>query len=671
MKTLLLVPLFVMAAASLTSAQPSALYYDASANRTCAISQADFDMLTMPAPPVAFVPTCLPARFNSEGQTMWSIAINRGRFGASYNKIACSVVDLGTGILEPRGLADVPALSLSSLGTPVPHGGRLPSAISVAPLSAVTLLQQLLDPAQMNQPRITLIAQHDELELARITLDRERQELENGITQVRGPMVPPPGPASCAGVSGSPAISTLSACVTTVQISLSAMAMWNSVTFDSSRREVETRVRDLATLKSRIDAFSFASALERYENELAQLEAKYNVFRQNLSLVQATITSFTSPTPLGPTPLSVAFPASLSELQKAEAIRQLKTQYAKVLEEDQINEIVDTLATALATQAFRTRLAETAKTLLDYATDEMTKGEASTTNVGLRQKTAAALRTSAMILRTEVASLNAQFGGLFATINNVYFTQPDLTVRTEALSAPIEAGRNGRAHCTITPAETFKPYRFDASVSGGSGTQALVLPGVTQPLPGSASADPSQAPSNNFTFEVHRVYRAIIVGGFVFSSLPKQSFAVVTRERTKSDGSKESVLLATRTDNQRPSPYYLLGFNYYFKPRDSFRLPGQNQSDWTPGVLFGVGITDSKQFFVGPNFEPTLGIDLSFGLHYGERRDLIEGVRAEVTALPSGTTEAPTRMVLKPAFYFMFGLDVNLFRRFLGQLAPQ
>lgn len=598
---------------------------------------------------------------------MWNVVVRNGRFGARYGKISCSVTDLGTGIFEPRGLSDVAPISLASLGTPVPHGGRLPSTITVAALNPVALLQQLIDPAQMNQPRITLMSQRDELDLARAGLANELTSTQASVAQVTGVAPAVTTPAACNAVSGAPSVLPLTACANLTQTTTLTPAAWTPVAFDTARREIDTRVNDLATLRTTIDAYAFDRALEGYENELSQLEGKYNTLRQNLNLVEATLKTFTSPaaTP----PFAAAFPGPLTAIQKAEVVRQLRAQYAKVLEDDQINALAEQLETTLSSRPFRDRLAATAQDLNAFVNAEKLTGGASDANRTARQADAATLRASILAMRGQVAVLNGRFATMFATINNAYFTTPDLTVVTETFSVPLDTNHNGRAHCSITPSETFKPYRFDSSALPKAGAQALVLPGAPQPQ-ASGSSDPTQMPRNTFTFEIHRYYRANIVGGFVFSNLRKQAFGVTTQERTKSDGSKESVIVAKGTDDQRPSPFYLVGLNYYFKPRDSFRLAGQNRTDWTPGVLFGVGLTDTKQFFVGPNFEPTLGIDLSLGVHWGEQEQLQLDVKPNDTVLPAGTTVPPTRKVMTPAFYVMFGFDVNLFRRFMGQLAP-
>src|SRR5260370_19657500 len=64
-----------------------------------------------------------------------SIVILHPRFRADYSVEIKSQRDRGPGTIEVRGLNDISPINLSTLGTPVPHGGIPPSGVTVTPLT--------------------------------------------------------------------------------------------------------------------------------------------------------------------------------------------------------------------------------------------------------------------------------------------------------------------------------------------------------------------------------------------------------------------------------------------------------------------------------------------------------------------------------------------------------
>src|SRR5260370_17004172 len=93
--------------------------------------------------------------------------------------------DRGPGTIGVRGLNGISAINLSTLGTPVPHGGTPPSAVTVTPLTPAQVLTQLLDQTQMNQPQLTLLAQARDLANAAKVTERDRTELNIQIDRIR------------------------------------------------------------------------------------------------------------------------------------------------------------------------------------------------------------------------------------------------------------------------------------------------------------------------------------------------------------------------------------------------------------------------------------------------------------------------------------------------------
>jgi hypothetical protein len=674
------------AARAQSSSRPfsAALVYDALADGPiCPISErgakflSDAERRHEPLPPDIQI-SCGRAAF--EDTTGLTLFVLRPRFGADYGSITCKSIDLGTGVLEPRGLQDVTPLALGTLGTPVPHGGAQPSVITVTPLTPAMVLAQLIDPVRMNQPRLTLEAQWTDILRARHTLDVEAGDLRTAIGRVRtgGPEAPPV-PAACGAISGAPAVQRLNTCVEAIAARVAANDRnppivlppgaappcepatgakddggmpvafpWNTREFLCVVSQIDARIEDLTMIRNQLAAYGVAGAVDRVLTESDQLIAKVHTFEANLTVIERTIADFRGQK------------STMSALQRVEIKKQLKDRYGAQLDDAELNELVTHLVIASSGHAFRDRFERTISALELAAAAYHTQVGIQLAQVQHQADDAQAARNG---LSRDIDTLNGSFAGLFTAINNVYRTRADAVPVAYPLTLIDLPGSNKDVFCELAVTEKFKPYRFTA-VTAPPAPAGAAGPIVTTPSNVSASAAQANLPSSlprRFTFEVHKLWHANIVGGFVFSSLPHTEFGVHTQD---------GAIVATRTDNQRPVAHYLLGFNYYLKPRDTFWRTSTRPSYWIPGVMFGIGIENSKQFFVGPNFEPTLGVDFSFGWHYGEQDALPLNVTADKTALPAGTTTASTRSVMKSGVYGMFGLDVNTFRRFLGLLSP-
>lgn len=642
-----------------------ALAYDAATDTgPCPISKQDYDAILNKKPPeqVLAGDSCDRRRFVFRDATGVPLLVIHPRFRAQYTATAVSQINRGSGVIEVRGLADIAPLSLASLGTPVAHGGRQPSAVAIPALTPAQVLAQLADPTQMHQPLLTIDAQWRELQDARVTLERDRQELLDAIDRLQ------PTAADCARLSGAPTLRTLSACVMNIEARIlqnnNTPGAWMRTTFEDLISQIDQRIADLHVIRDRVAAYGFRGVADRVETESEQLVAKLKAFQQNVDTVLAAISTVARRSE-PPFELDGAVAKALPPLRRAEIRRRLKERYGQTLDDAELNQLTRDEALAANADALDRKLRDAVDVLVHRATARRDEAAASVDDLRGEENH---VRLTVDTLTLRVDELNRTFARMFEAINTVYLRVPaePFTRRDVDLSA--NAGTNREVIGELKSDEKFKPYRFSAGPSspaaGGSGPLLGAAPNA--PI----NASPANLPQNVdkfFALELHKVWNANIVAGFVLSSIPRAEYGV-RAVSTVQNGAPATLLVSTLTNDQQPTAHYLVGFNYYFGGRDSY--PGVTKNRWMPGALIGIGLENTRQFFLGANFEPALGIDLSVGVHYGEQTALQLGYMVDQTALPSGSTTAPTRTIMKTGVFGMIGFDLNIFRRFMGSVAP-
>lgn len=191
---------------------------------------------------------------------------------------------------------------------------------------------------------------------------------------------------------------------------------------------------------------------------------------------------------------------------------------------------------------------------------------------------------------------------------------------------------------------------------------------VAQP-PGS-DADFEQVASQSY--EVHKVYRFLVGGGPVLSAIGERDFAVRPFPRlddagepvVNDAGEPISDLKAVAAGENDRSIEFGLFVTYLLRPLDLFPGEGTTRRAW--GVTLGFGLEDpGENIFLGLSWLPTLGIQVTAGVHYGRLTVLQEGIVPEQTVLPAGTTAAPTRLEEAYEPYIGIVLDAKAFRRLL------
>ena len=200
---------------------------------------------------------------------------------------------------------------------------------------------------------------------------------------------------------------------------------------------------------------------------------------------------------------------------------------------------------------------------------------------------------------------------------------------------------------------------------------------VAPPLAGDAEADAASGPKYSLaashTYEFHRFHRFNIGAGILLSGIDEQEFSV--RPAPRLDELGEPVLgeggqplmdlVAVEAGDNSQTRELGLFVTTYFRRQD--RFPGPGAFRRALGAVFGFSLERPEDnLFLGFSYQPTLGIQVVGGLHWGRIEVLEDGIEPGVTALPFGAMEAPTREEWELEPFLGVVLDVGVFRRIFG-----
>lgn len=673
-----------------TDAFGVALVFDAFTQKgPCALTQKEYDSM-------AGSETALTDQVASRCRTLpfedgagYRLIVLHPRFKATYDVTVTAQTDLGSGVLEPRGLADVTPIDLSKIGTPVAHGGRMPSTLSIPAVTPAQVLELLLDPTRVSSLRVMIDGQVRDLTDGADALDRELKRLSADVDSVIGDRSSKK--AECTPTSGGPTVDGLIACVDAIGKRIvhntrkgsvvpptaacgGAAIGWSAAEFDCVVNDIDVRIGHLALIRTRLSEFNLLVAADKLDTEAVILRTKIGAFQTNLETILGTLTDLQAVVNIKAA--STAARGVLREARQILVKKQLKARYGDVMTEAQLNNLAVSAVNAMTNeQIVEATAQQIGKLTNDLEFDPSAKDDSKNLPIKvktLRGRTDAVRSNLAPITQhvaARTADLNTKFATMLADIDNVYLTVADREMKYIELRTEEKQGTNRIIYAKLTSNEKFRLYVFTGAVQALPAPAAGSLPLLSvapSPTFGATLANLPQNIEKTFSIELHRLWRANIVGGIVFSSLAGTDFAIGTKIV---DGNVVRIPIVA--NEQTPSAHYLVGFNYYFVPADSFPGAKQGAKRWIPGALLGLGLESSKHFFFGLNFEPTLGVDLSAGWHWGEQTALQPGYAAGETVLPDAISTVPTRTVMRSGVYFMIGFDLNIFRRFMGTVAPQ
>lgn len=578
------------------------------------------------------------------------IVLNR-RILSGFSVTVDKVIQLAGLAGEIRGIDDAASLSLTApalLGPPA-KGGKAASTIRVEALTIDAIIGQFLDEKNLYQPRITLRQQASELEDGFLSIKAD-------LTDLRLKIVDALGRRTCPGEAPEPAVFPVQACLTDFRDAIrreypKARYMNSDETkFLADLDTTSRRLADMRRLREKLVALALPATITQIEGNVETFAAKAAQFERNLEVVDAAARGFDLLRDKGRD--------YRRDLKNAELEVQLKTKLKVgselVVDETELNGIVKKYA-AYSEEALAKAEAE-----IKSLSGEMVamRGSAATQKKSARdllddergefRKIEPALQVINQVAASLIEKVNqvgstARIGEPFQGNSRIEFSQTG----------------NLRVYYTLSETDGFRPLRFEGPAAGAPAGGAVTPAGAAV---NSAAARPVASGS----FEVHKFSQATVMAGFVISSLARQTFAV--RSRPKADKPTESENYIVRSDRQ-PQLHYVLGLNWYPGGRayrkDTFPGALKGSKRWFPGILGGVSMNEAYNYFIGPSFEPVLGITFGGGLHYGRQTELQEGIKVDMTVTGS---DAPIRNRMRPGAFGTIGLDLNLFTRIFGKV---
>ncbi|MCL4820282.1 MAG: hypothetical protein KJ067_14135 [Vicinamibacteria bacterium] len=196
---------------------------------------------------------------------------------------------------------------------------------------------------------------------------------------------------------------------------------------------------------------------------------------------------------------------------------------------------------------------------------------------------------------------------------------------------------------------------------------------VFDPLAPPATEPPAAVEVASASYEVHKRYLFNVGGGFMISGIGNREYAVRQYRRLDADGQPVSdddgpifdkKLVESGSDAR--SQDFALTFTAYLPRRlDTFHASAARRP--TTGLMVGFSLEKpTDNLYAGLVLQPTLGIQLTAGVHFGKRSAPQDGIVPEVTVLPADTTAPPIRDEWSRALFFSIGFDASVFSRLFG-----
>ncbi len=280
------------------------------------------------------------------------------------------------------------------------------------------------------------------------------------------------------------------------------------------------------------------------------------------------------------------------------------------------------------------------------------------------EKAKTLLKDSGRLVSEKVETLRAAAGKGNRSLEEAYEVLAKRRHRTRAVDdpGPLEFTTSNRVSVIrLERRDRYSPSTFD-------GEAVVTLPAGTDPAPASEAPEPSFAAVDTVTYEFHKLWRFAVGAGPLLTGLGDEQFGVRQVPRLDAQGtalidsSGNPILdpVAARIGSDSNDLDYGLFVTYYLSPFDA-----SSGADSTRPLGLALGFSLDKpqdNLFVGLSYQPTLGVQLIGGAHYGRATVLQDGV-LEGDVLPAGVTEAPTRQKWKVEPFLGFILEAKAFKR--------
>jgi hypothetical protein len=664
-------------------------------SRTCILLPSE-----IPAPPA--VPNChlLSAyRFFVQGRRSQFLIYNR-KFFTEYS-ITIDAVTSYPSTPMIRGLDEAATLAISppSLATPPAAKGQIQT---VTARSTQAVLLELLDETTATNIATELRGDRQEIDRDQSRLAAEFSAFNEMFTQLAGA----PGiPINCSTLAGAPNFAAASFCLN-AEFAMDSTAQWATPPFDGEQafREVNTRVNDLVAavtnLSTLVQNTDLVTPSQAFASDLALFEVNLNTYRGNY---QATLDAIAIAKALLAQPRSTNFRLALRpEQMRALLSPKLKTD--KPVDDVILNKILDDynrlVGSPTAISQFTTRLDDLEAEAL----------QADPAGIFPPNDELETVRSEVNIaLPAAITQVNALQSQLLNRVNYIY----DHSEVRQALPIAIPLTSypgNLTANFTVRRIESFARYTIvpiplptsPSNASSSPGPSPLPAPVATvaptaSPSVAAATAAPATATPvatapvappgivvANGSFDVHERDLATVIAAVAVSTLRDQNVGEMTPaiiNPAQCPNATPPVAPSTiYTDPNCFAPinngtsiqvHGIAGVGFYFRPRDTFprslEPPGAPPRPLTQyfGVMGALAVDQVNSYFVGPFWEPFVGLQVSGGTNFGNESILnpVYTFNTPVDLNGSFTTNKQ-----KIGAFFGIGLDLGIFKKVFGQV---
>lgn len=659
-------------------------------------------------PPSPAVPSCPPVpayRFFVKGKGSQFLIYNR-KFFTGYS-ITIDAVTLYPSTPMIRGLKEASTLAISppSLATPPVAKGQIQT---ITARSTQAVLLELLDETTAMNIASELRADRQELDRDRARLTAEFSAFNQTFTQLAGA---PGAPINCSALAGAPNFAAASYCLN-AEFGMDSTAQWETPPFDGEQafREVNTRVQDLVTAITNLSALvqntDLVTPSQGIASDLAMYEVNLNTYRGNY---QATLDAIAIAKALLAQPRSTNFRLELRPEQMRSLLSpKLKTD--KPVDDAILNQILDDyyrlVSSPVAIAQFTARL------------DDL-KAEASKANpVGIVPPNDELERVRFQVnvaLPAAINQVNALQSQLLNRVNFIYdhseVRQPlPIAIPLGSYSGNLTANFTVRriesfARYTIAPiplptsppnASSPAPSILPAPVATVAPTASPALPATTTG-PAATTTAPATAAQTatapvtppgivvaNGSFDVHELDLGTVIAAVAVSTLKDQNVGQMTPaiiNPAQCPNATPPVSPSTiYTDPNCFAPinngtsiqvHGIVGVGFDFRRRDTFpralEPPGAPPRPLAQyfGVMGALAVDQVNNYFVGPFWEPFLGLQVSGGANFGNESILNPAYMFNTPVDLNGTF---TTNKQKIGAFFGIGLDLGIFKKVFGQV---
>lgn len=657
-------------------------------------------LLSRDIPPFPAVPTCpqVPSyRFLVQGRGSQFLIYNR-KFFTEYS-ITIDAVTLYASTPMIRGLNEAATLAISppSLATPPAAKGQIQT---ITARSTQTVLLELMDETTAMNITRELRADRQEIDRDRARLASEFSAFNQTFTQLAGT---PGVSVNCLALAGAPNFAAASYCLN-AEIGLDSTAQWATPPFDGEQdfHALNTRVQDLvaalANLSILVQNTDLLTPSQGIASDLALYEVNLNTYKGNY---QATLDAIAIAKALLAQARQTNFRLELrSEQMRALLSPKLKTD--KPVDDAILNHILDDyyrlVSSPVAISQFTARL------------DDL-KAEALHANpvdiVSPNNELEIVRNEVNLTLPAAINQVNALQSQLLNRVNLIYDHSEVREPQPIAIPLSSYAG-NLTANFTVRRIETFTRYTIvpiplpTSSPNASSTAQSLVPAPVVTGAPTASTAPaastttpPTATPAAaavvtlpgivvaNGSFDVHERDLGTVIAAVAVSTLKDQNVGQMTPtiiNPAQCPNATPPVAPSTiYTDPNCFAPinngtsiqvHGIAGVGFYFRRRDTFPRSLEPRDTPRPlaqyfGVMGALAVDQVNSYFVGPFWEPFVGLQVSGGANFGNETILnpVYTFNTPVDLNGSFTTNKQ-----KIGAFFGIGLDLGIFKKVFGQM---